>query len=120
MFVLAILNLALGYGAALALAEPPPWSGWRIRLPKLRIKPAGGAAPARRTEESKIPIPIPREAAAQRVVIEPAVPPIAAPAVAGLDELPADWLQRLAREGIVAQSFVEATAHVLRLEVGRY
>ena len=37
-----------------------------------------------------------------------------------MDELPADWLAQLASEGIIAQSFVEAAAHVLKLEVGRY
>src|SRR5207237_483085 len=34
--------------------------------------------------------------------------------------LPADWLAQLAAEGIVAHSFVEAAAHALRLDVGRY
>src|SRR5688572_13979332 len=35
-FVLAvgILNLALGYFAAMALAEPPPWAGWRLLWPR--------------------------------------------------------------------------------------
>src|SRR5262245_5549591 len=33
-FVLAVLNLALGYCAALALVEPPLWSGWRLRWPE--------------------------------------------------------------------------------------
>jgi diguanylate cyclase (GGDEF)-like protein len=35
-------------------------------------------------------------------------------------ELPSEWLDQLAAEGILAQSFVEGAAHVLRLEVGRY
>src|SRR6185369_6658873 len=42
------------------------------------------------------------------------------PTVAGLDELPAGWLVQLATEGIVAETFVEATAHVLRLDVSRH
>ena len=42
------------------------------------------------------------------------------PTVAGLDELPAGWLVQLASEGIVAETFVEATAHVLRLDVSRH
>ena len=37
-----------------------------------------------------------------------------------MDELPAQWLDQLAQSGIVPKSFVEASAHVIRLEVGRY
>jgi diguanylate cyclase (GGDEF)-like protein len=37
-----------------------------------------------------------------------------------MDELPEDWLAQLASEGIVAQTFVEAAAHVLKLEIGQY
>jgi diguanylate cyclase (GGDEF)-like protein len=37
-----------------------------------------------------------------------------------VDELPPQWLEQLAQAGIVSKSYVEATAHVIRLEVGRY
>jgi diguanylate cyclase (GGDEF)-like protein len=40
--------------------------------------------------------------------------------IASVDELPAQWLEQLAQSGIVPKSFVEASAHVIRLEVGRY
>lgn len=36
------------------------------------------------------------------------------------EEIPQEWLSVLAEENIVAESFVEATVQVLRLEVGRY
>lgn len=42
------------------------------------------------------------------------------PPASPLQDIPKEWLSALAAEGIQAQSFVEASAHVLRLEVGRY
>jgi diguanylate cyclase (GGDEF)-like protein len=36
------------------------------------------------------------------------------------EDIPKAWVDRLAEEAIVARSFVEAAAHVLRLEVGKY
>jgi diguanylate cyclase len=116
MFLLAILNLALGYGAALALVEPPPWSGWRQRWARPRRQPPANAAMERRGEPSAIS----REMAAALAPSELADAPPVSSIITGLDELPADWLAQLAAEGIVAESFVEATAHVLRLEVSRY
>jgi len=115
ILVLAIVNLAVGYGAALALVEPPLWNDWSQRWPRppklpkraglLVPKRAGAAALA--SDET---------ATSDTLLGAANAPPI----VAGFDELPPDWLAQLAVEGIVAQSFVEATAHVLRLEVGRY
>jgi diguanylate cyclase len=115
IFVLAIVNLALGYGAAIALADPPPWSPWQHRQEHL---------PAQRLREpppqSRDAAPALRKSALAPAASEPVAAAPVAPVIAGLDELPADWLAQLAAEGTVAQSFVEATAHVLRLEVGRY
>src|SRR5947208_9814609 len=110
MLALAITNLALGYAAAMALVEPPLWSGWLRGWTRKRQPPVEGV----------VPVPRPVEAAAARESVatasELADAPAAAPVVAGLDELPADWLAQLAGEGIVAPTFVEAAAHPLRLE----
>ncbi len=111
IFLVSIVNLGLGYVAAIALVEPPLWSGlsdlWRRRKDNtaeelaLLLDAAEGAGVA----------------ALNKVEVDEM---IQAAAVAGLEELPEDWLAQLAAEGIVAQTFVEASAHVLRLEVGRY
>jgi diguanylate cyclase len=115
MLILAIANLALGYGAALALTEPPPWRGW-LPAAKPSNQPIGSDRMSRPAEAS----PADRGSAAAAGVDAPAAGPPVAPLVASLDELPADWLAQLSAEGIVAQSFIEAAAHVLRLEVGSY
>ena len=106
-----ILNLALGYGVAAALADPPPWSEWKLRFAR-RVKrraappaeaPSGGASAA--------------EAAAASGASAHVEPPVT---IASVDELPPQWLDQLAQSGIVSKSYVEASAHVIRLEVGRY
>jgi diguanylate cyclase (GGDEF)-like protein len=107
VFILAIANLFLGYLAAAALTQPPPWSGFlnrlrnarRAGLPSVFRAASGAAAPAVALAE---------------------VGQEGRPTVAGLDELPAGWLVQLASEGIVAETFVEATAHVLRLDISRH
>ncbi len=116
IFILATLNLAVGYFAAVALGGPLNLGHWRLKLPALRLpkrklKPAIDVAP--KSAELGSSTAIVRDSD----VAEPAA---AAPAVAGLDELPADWLAQLAAEGVVAHSFVEGVAHAIRLDVGRY
>ncbi len=37
-----------------------------------------------------------------------------------VEPIPAQWVAHLAAEAIQAQSFVEATAQIMRLEVGKY
>jgi diguanylate cyclase len=129
VLAVAILNLALGYGAALALVEPPLWSGWQRRWIGMLVlaKPVAALA-AQRAEAISAPpnvaSPRPEAPATARELTTAASllanASLGTPIVAGFDELPPDWLAQLAVEGIVAQSFVEATAHVMRLEVGRY
>ena len=115
ILVIAVLNLAVGYAAAAALADPPPWRHWR--MPARRAKRVakgesdhGEARPNAAAPPDRNPAARPRRA--------PAPPP--AVTVAGLDELPPQWLDQLAAAGVVAQSFLEGAAQVLRLEVGRY
>jgi len=88
MFVLAIVNLALGYAAAMALAEPPLWSGWRFRLLSMRNKDAGNAVLPQPVEADK-PAATPAAVATESVDAG-----LELPTVAGLEELPADWLER--------------------------
>jgi len=110
MLALAIVNLALGYAAAMALVEPPLWSGW-VQGWRDRWPLAASEVAVLQAAES------PRAGEAVKDLSDVPVPTAVA---VGLDDLPADWLAQLAAEGIVAQTFVEAVAHVLRLEVGRY
>lgn len=109
ILVTAIFNLALGYLAAAALADPPAWTHWRLpaswrrRASTKRSTGDGGASRA--------------AAGTERGHTLPASPPRT---IAGLEELPRQWLDQLVRAGIVAQSFLEGAAQVLRLEVGFY
>lgn len=110
VFFVGLLNIALGYGVCVALSEPPPWSEWKLKFAR-RIKRR-----ATTSAESQAPGPVPSEPAATAAMLI-AEPPVT---VASVDELPAHWLDQLAQSGIVPKSFVEASAHVIRLEVGRY
>ena len=108
VLLLGVMNLALGYGVAIALADPPflgalqSFRALKAELAKLRASgrknssgdkddsATDGAAPAPQVEE------------------------------AGINELPRQWLDQLIQEDIHPNSFVEAAAQVLRLDVGRY
>src|SRR3954469_22538825 len=98
-FVLAvsIFNLALGYGAALALVEPPLWTGWRGHWPP---RPARPQVPASKLQaRSKAPVAA-AEVAPGRSTIVPVANDLptaasaladaaaATPVVAGFGELP--------------------------------
>lgn len=131
---LAVANLSLGFLLARALAEPPLFRGLRFRFPiRIRLPAAAPAAPALSSPvavESLSPAPVapittaaPGDLAAEdRAAQEHANAEVAPaiPVVAPLHELPADWLEKLAAEGIVAATFVEGVAHAIRLEVGTY
>lgn len=114
VLLLAVANLGLGYLAAAALTEPPLWSGLLLRLRK--AAPAanhghahGAPAPDSTAPKAAAPLPSLTE-----------VGQSGRPMIAGLDELPAGWLVQLADQGIVAQTYVEATSHILRLDINRY
>jgi diguanylate cyclase len=112
VLIVAVANVLLGYAAALSLVEPPLWSGWFPAIPRRRV-----AAPHDSTEDPGHEATVRQDTAEGGDVAESGQ---SLPAVAGIEELPTDWLAQLAAEGIVAQSFVEAAAHALRLEVSRY
>jgi diguanylate cyclase len=123
VFVVGLVNLGLGFLAAVALTEPPPWNCWRpawvsnLRLvnwrsfkwrlpswPSLFQKRARTAAPVKRPAPIDLPPP----------------PPPAKPAAFRLEELPQRWLELLRSEHLVPGSCLEASSHVMRLEVSLY
>lgn len=111
----ALLNLVVGYLAAVCLTDPPPWvvlGRWRRlrRPPPTDTQPrAGGAL----TE----PLPAAGRATGEGGLAARLPPP---PVVAGIEELPQEWLDRLAANGIVPQSVVEGVAQIVRLDVNHY
>ena len=121
VLAVAIANLGLGYLAAATLMEPPLWTDLRFRLPKFRLRfsKKGKAQAQGLVGGAPASIPIEQALAAHQMShTENEVP---APAtIAGVDELPAQWLQEMASEGVVPESFVEGAAQALRLEVVRY
>jgi diguanylate cyclase len=120
VLVVGILNLAVGYLAAVALAESPPWNRWRLRAPRLSLakfkKPRGDVKDSH--EPSAAPPDLGAPSAAAKTTAAAPAPPAAT--IAGVAELPGEWLAQLAAAGIVAESFVEGVAQVLRLEVMHY
>src|SRR5262245_20734850 len=102
----------------MALAEPPPWAGWTCAWPRGARAGSEGFNPL----AAQTP---PAGGSGGSVAPKHGFNGVAAPAgvpakIAAIDDLPPGWLDQLASVGIVAQSFVEGTAHVLRLEVNRY
>jgi diguanylate cyclase len=108
VFLVAIANLVLGYLAAAALAEPSLWGGLIDRLRQRAAIRLPGATRMSSSGQSGSPVHLAD------------IGQGGCPTIAGLDELPAGWLVQLASEGIVAETFVEATAHVLRLDISRH
>lgn len=113
VLILALFNLLVGYLAGVCLAAPWPrtrgWSSWRFRFSRTNrpqdVPTFFSGNPVEDSERTP-----PRQA-------RPLPPP---PLIAGIDELPQDWLDRLAAAGIVPRSFVEGVAHVVRLDVNHY
>lgn len=126
-FVLAIatVNLALGYLAAASLAEPPFWTLLRLRWSIGSLRSGRGGAAA---EPHSAPAEEPSQPAEELIengILEQPLASVtcedgAPTTIVGIDELPPEWLQQLATEGIIAESFIEGAAHVLRLEINRY
>lgn len=98
--LISILNLALGFGLAVALEAAPRWLERRAQALQQR-KQSRAAATVK-----------PETPSAAQAPTGPAPTPVV--------ELPNEWLNSLETEAVVATSFVEASVQVLRLEVGRY
>ena len=110
VFLISIFNLALGYAVAATLAEPPFWAGWSAPVWLLQA--------IKRSRSQRVESPAP--SAAPVVKKEEPVLNLPQPAIAGVEELPPRWLEQLAGSGIVPKSYVEASAHVMRLDVNSY
>ncbi len=113
IFIIAVLNLCLGYALAVYLAPrlgiaPPPAAQPRPvpQAPPIAAPPTAVPAAAPTPQ----PQPVAEEPAPQ-----PALPPVPDPT----PEIPREWLDLL-DETERGNSFVEASIHVLKLEVGRY
>ncbi|HTN75573.1 MAG TPA: GGDEF domain-containing protein [Pirellulaceae bacterium] len=100
IFILALFNLALGFGLAVGIAQLP------TLLARRGKKSDAVHAEAKHVATAK---------ALKQVAPEHTLPP--PPPVV---ELPSTWMDALEQESVVATSFVEASVQVLRLEVGRY
>jgi diguanylate cyclase (GGDEF)-like protein len=104
VFVLATLNLALGFGLAVALAQAPSFSLGSLssllkrRTAHVEVKSAGQNAPA----GDSPPTPAPN------------LPPALA------SEAPAEWTARLHAVSLTVESFVEAAIQSLRLGLRSY
>jgi diguanylate cyclase (GGDEF)-like protein len=142
-----ILNLLVGYAIAVLVSDHAP--NMPFRLPKFAVKLPGWFQPiswlnrGTRTLRSILsllqgllsklikrrPVVVePAEAVAEPPTEIPSEPtpeitqepvPIVEPP-SPLQDVPKEWLNLLLAERLEPQSFVEASAHVLRLEVGKY
>lgn len=103
VIAVAITNLVVGYGLAVALRAD-------FRMPRWRRTPA-------------LPTLSPEPVAVAQVT---QAPPTAVVSTSTTDApnfhapVPPAWLAALAREGVTANSLIEAAAQMMRLEVGRY
>lgn len=133
VFVVGLLNLAVGFVAAVALTEPPPWKAWRpawlarpsFRWPKLlpwrTLRLPNFATLFKRWPAKQHPQELPPLPPIERP--PPLPPPLPEPPKPGpfrLEELPQRWLELLGHEHIVPGTCLEAAAHVMRLEVAPY
>lgn len=144
VLIVGLLNLGLGFFMAVALTEPPPWNRWRPawlrslprlhwRLPKWQafdwrslLNPLSLLSRLKRpASRASAPPPVasppaPREAVAAPPPYVPPLPPPPRPQGFKLEELPNRWLELLGAEGLAPGSFLEASAHVMRLDVSQY
>lgn len=119
LLVMAIGNIALGYGLAVAFsgARAPSFDLWWLLPDRFWLPRVPQRAAARLPERID-------DRPASTPTDEPAVPAVAIvdatePQQRADEEIPQEWLDLL-DETIECNSFVEASVQVLKLEVGRY
>lgn len=117
ILLFAIFNLSFGFSLAVAAEQAPRLHARYVAWRKQRAL----AQPAPPVVVTSTPAPPPAPLPAPPVPLPP-VPVAIEPAFEEqlVEELPAEWLDALESEAVVAGSFVEASVQVLRLEVGRY
>jgi len=108
VLVIGGMNLLLGFALAVYLERR---GGVIVELPSAPA-PSTPTQPSPTSHVPTAAAPTTAPAAAESKPAEPEPPPIEA--------IPAEWLDSLELAGAEAGSFVEASAQVLRLEVGRY
>ena len=112
----ALINVGLGYVAAWAVIRRPPFSAFRLpgrrswedRVDAVHASSISTPAPADPGEQ---PVAAVQVSSSSGPVI-PAPPP-------GREEVPRAWLEML-NDALKTDSFVEAAAHIVRLDVTRY
>jgi diguanylate cyclase (GGDEF)-like protein len=113
VIVFALFHVVLGFVVAYGLAWPWLWENSRakVALPAASETPgtASPQAPQSLTNESAT------DASAPTLHEQSAEAP-----KFSVGDLPTEWLDQLTAEGIAPNSLVEASAHIVRLEVGRY
>src|SRR5436305_15150783 len=97
VFAIGVVNLALGFMAAVSLSEPPPWAGWRVRFPRRGRRDRANSD--RSSAEREVPNQhgleaVPEVGAAASTPTRPsgANESSVATAVLGIEALPAEWL----------------------------
>lgn len=141
VLTLGILNLLLGYGLAVMLANPrlgafAPWKKWSLAWPRIRPgsavetpldtdvmdePPAADLAPKDLPDED-----LPQEARSAETELAdlpleptvPAAPPL--PLVATIDELPLAWREVLETEHLAPHWLAEGVVQALRIQLANY
>ncbi len=100
VIIIGVLNATVGFAIAIYIDRPceaPAPSGLMQKKPAVK--------PARKPRPAHVPDDGP-------MLADDDAPPT--------EEIPNEWLEQLESENIVANTFVEASVQVLRLEVGKY
>lgn len=108
--VFAIVNICVGYGLAIFLGHVRASASHAPQI--VRQVAAAPRAPATPATKTVIVEPAPKPEAEKEEEEEEEPPKHS-------EDIPKDWLEKLAGE-VEPNSFVEASIHVLKLEVGRY
>lgn len=101
VFVIGILNMVLGFALAIALEK-----SFVIYLPTFRAR----STPTNTGPLTPVPAPVPPSVEPVKRELPPAAPVV----------VPDAWAKALEAANAEFRTFVEASAHVLRLEVGAY
>ncbi len=100
VFAIGTANIMLGFGLAVYLRRLIDGGAFQRRAPHVAV-----AAPHSAASLAELPAAKSRTNAADDEMLE---------------QIPQEWVNRLQAEAIETRSFVEASVHVLRLEIGKY
>lgn len=128
VLIVGILNVLLGYGLAVYLADRPRGGPAAAKRGEITVSRALTAAPLERVGGTEAIAPLAHDAAARHEQPLPIIDtgPPAPPAVveslppAKIDELPPPWQELLAREHMAPRGFAEGVALALRGQLAAY